>query len=239
MKTGLPSSGAGYFLRISFALVSLFSVSAGHGQTTNAVTNGGTIASGVTAIITNPVTSITGPITNNGTLQFWQSTTLSNRFVISGTGSLAQNGTGTTILNATNTYTGTTTVNAGRLVLSNAVIRSTSQIISGSNSVLEYFVGTTTDCTATKFTGNGILRKTGAGLLLWGTAVAEFAMSGGRIEVNEGTFAGGSSANEVWTSNKASLFVAAGASFAGIEASIIVDALEGSGTITSGLCGSV
>ena len=234
MKTGLPSSGAGYFLRISFALVSLFSVSAGHGQTTNAVTNGGTIASGVTAIITNPVTSITGPITNNGTLQFWQSTTLSNRFVISGTGSLAQNGTGTTILNATNTYTGATTVNAGRLVLSNAVIRSTSQVISGSNSVLEYFIGTTTDCTATKFTGNGILRKTGAGLLLWGTAVAEFAMSGGRIEVNEGTFAGGSSANEVWTSNKASLFVAAGASFAGVEESIIVDSLEGSGLITSG-----
>ena len=234
MKTGLPSSGAGYFLRISFALVSLFSVSAGHGQTTNAVTNGGTIASGVTAIITNPVTSITGPITNNGTLQFWQSTTLSNRFVISGTGSLAQNGTGTTILNATNTYTGATTVNAGRLVLSNAVIRSTSQVISGSNSVLEYFVGTTTDCTATKFTGNGILRKTGAGLLLWGGAVAEFAMSGGRIEVNEGTFAGGSSANEVWTSNKASLFVAAGACFAGTEESIIVDSLEGSGLITSG-----
>ena len=181
MKTGLPSSGAGYFLRISFALVSLFSVSAGHGQTTNAVTNGGTIASGVTAIITNPVTSITGPITNNGTLQFWQSTTLSNRFVISGTGSLAQNGTGTTILNATNTYTGTTTVNAGRLVLSNAVIRSTSQIISGSNSVLEYFVGTTNDCTATKFTGNGVLRKTGTGQLFWNAAAAEFAMSGGRI----------------------------------------------------------
>ena len=131
MKTALPPSGAGYFLRISFALVSLFSVSAGHGQTTNAVTNGGTIASGVTAIITNPVTSITGPITNNGTLQFWQSTTLSNRFVISGTGSLAQNGTGTTILNATNTYTGATTVNAGTLVLSNAVIRSASQVING------------------------------------------------------------------------------------------------------------
>jgi hypothetical protein len=55
MKTALPPSGAGYFLRISFALVSLFSVSAGHGQTTNAVTNGGTIASGVTAIPSLPL----------------------------------------------------------------------------------------------------------------------------------------------------------------------------------------
>ena len=238
MKTALPPSGAGYFLRISFALVSLFSVSAGHGQTTNAVTNGGTIASGVTAIITNPVTSITGPITNNGTLQFWQSTTLSNRFVISGTGSLAQNGAGTTILNATNTYTGATTVNAGTLMLSNAVIRSASQVINGSNSVLEYFVGTDINlANSTKFTGNGVLRKTGTGQLFWDAAAAEFAMSGGRIEVNEGTFVGGGSGNEVWTSNKASLFVAAGARFVGGEGSIIVDALEGSGTITSGFSG--
>jgi len=85
---------------------------------TNTVTNGGTINSGITALITNPVTSITGTITDNGHLLFMQSGSLIDSFGISGTGSLTQSGTGTTTLSGTNTYTGGTAVNAGSLVLS-------------------------------------------------------------------------------------------------------------------------
>ena len=80
------------------------SMSPASAQTTNEVTNGGTISSGTTAIITNPVTSITGAITNDGSLEFWQSTTLNNSLVISGVGSVSQKGSGTTILSAANTY---------------------------------------------------------------------------------------------------------------------------------------
>ena len=101
-------------------LLFLFLLSTGRTQTTNAVTNGGTIDSGTTAIITNPATAITGAITNNGTLQFWQSTSLSNSSVISGTGALSQSGSGTTILSAANTYSGNTTIAAGTLSIGNS-----------------------------------------------------------------------------------------------------------------------
>jgi len=84
-------------------------------QTTNGVTNGGTISSGTTAIITNPATSMIGAITNDGSLQFWQSTSLTNGFVISGPGSVSQRGSGTTIFSGANTYAGGTTNSAGTL----------------------------------------------------------------------------------------------------------------------------
>lgn len=111
---------AGRFLWSFSALAFFFLLSTGSAQTTNAVTSGGTIGSGTTAIITNPVTTITGAITNNGSLQFWQSTSLTDSFVISGTGSLSQSGSGTTILSAANTYAGNTTVSAGTLSIGNS-----------------------------------------------------------------------------------------------------------------------
>jgi autotransporter-associated beta strand protein len=81
---------------------------------TNTVTNGGTIGSGTTSLITNPVTNITGAITNNGQLLFGQTnSTVTDPFAISGTGSLTISGlNGTTILSATNAFT-----NAAKLYL--------------------------------------------------------------------------------------------------------------------------
>ncbi|HEV2502817.1 MAG TPA: autotransporter outer membrane beta-barrel domain-containing protein [Mesorhizobium sp.] len=63
--------------------------------------------------------SITGDVTNNGTLAFNRSDTATFAGVISGTGAVQQNGTGTTVLTATNSYTGGTTINAGTLQLGN------------------------------------------------------------------------------------------------------------------------
>jgi hypothetical protein len=60
----------------------------GQANVTNAYTTGGTISSGTTNVITNPTTAITGAITNNGSLQFWQSLSLTDSYVISGAGSL-------------------------------------------------------------------------------------------------------------------------------------------------------
>jgi autotransporter-associated beta strand protein len=60
----------------------------------------------------------TGTITNNGTLIFKRSDNIGVADVITGTGVLRQEGTGQLTLSATNTYTGSTTVNAGTLGLS-------------------------------------------------------------------------------------------------------------------------
>jgi len=63
--------------------------------------------------------SIVGAVNNNGTLAFNRSDAITFPGVISGSGSVNQIGTGATILTANNTYTGLTTVAAGRLQLGN------------------------------------------------------------------------------------------------------------------------
>ena len=71
--------------------------------------------------------SILGNVANGGTLVFNRSNTYTFAGVISdfsgerpaSAGSLVQNGTGTTILTANNTYTAGTTINAGTLQLGN------------------------------------------------------------------------------------------------------------------------
>lgn len=60
-------------------------------------------------------------ITNNGALIWNVGAGLrTNSAVISGSGTLAQSGTGTLTLGGVNTYTGTTTINSGAIVLTNA-----------------------------------------------------------------------------------------------------------------------
>jgi fibronectin-binding autotransporter adhesin len=61
--------------------------------------------------------SILGNVTDNGTLAFNRSDTLTFAGTISGAGTVAQQGTGTTVLTADNTYTGGTTITAGTLQL--------------------------------------------------------------------------------------------------------------------------
>jgi len=61
--------------------------------------------------------SIVGNVTNNGTFAINRSDTFTFGGVISGSGAFQQNGAGTTIFTAANTYTGGTIINAGRLQL--------------------------------------------------------------------------------------------------------------------------
>ncbi len=63
--------------------------------------------------------SIVGDITDNGALVVNRSNDVTLTGVISGTGSLAQIGTGITALTNDNTYTGGTTISAGTLELRN------------------------------------------------------------------------------------------------------------------------
>ncbi|EEA02436.1 outer membrane autotransporter barrel domain protein [Burkholderia sp. H160] len=89
--------------------------------TANSTYTGGTTISAGTLQLGNGGTSgsITGNVTNNGTLAFNRSGTLIFDNVISGTGSVLQDGPGNTILTGNNTYTGGTTISDGTLELGN------------------------------------------------------------------------------------------------------------------------
>ncbi|OLL27507.1 hypothetical protein BTH42_32205 [Burkholderia sp. SRS-W-2-2016] len=82
---------------------------------------GGTTISAGTLQLGNGGTSgsIVGDVTDNSVLSFNRNNDLQVDGTISGTGSVAQIGTGRTILTAANTYTGGTTISAGTLQLGN------------------------------------------------------------------------------------------------------------------------
>ena len=86
----------------------------------NAYAGGTTIAAG-TFQLGNGGTggSITGNVANNGVLAFNRSDSLTFAGAITGSGALNQIGTGTTILTASSSYTGGTTISAGTLQLGN------------------------------------------------------------------------------------------------------------------------
>ena len=82
----------------------------------NSYTGGTTIAAGTLQIGNGGTTgSIVGDVVNDGVLAFNRSNTLTLAVNISGSGSVQQIGSGTTILTGTNTYSGDTTVSSGRL----------------------------------------------------------------------------------------------------------------------------
>ena len=82
----------------------------------NTYTGGTTITAGTLQLGNGGTSgSILGSVTDNGTLAFNRSDTVTFPGVISGSGNLAQLGPGTTILTAANSYSGATNVNAGSL----------------------------------------------------------------------------------------------------------------------------
>ncbi len=84
----------------------------------NTYTGGTTITAGTLQLGNGGTSgSIAGDVTDNGVLAFNRSDTAAFVGVISGGGTVAQIGSGTTILTGTNTYTGGTTITAGTLQL--------------------------------------------------------------------------------------------------------------------------
>ncbi|HEY5706093.1 MAG TPA: autotransporter domain-containing protein [Terrimicrobiaceae bacterium] len=95
--------------------------------------------------------SIIKNVANNGILVFNRSNSFTFDGVISGTGSVQQNGMGTTVLVGNNTYTGLTTINAGTLQLGN---------------------GGTTGSIAGNVVNNGILAFNRSGSFTFGGAIS-------------------------------------------------------------------
>jgi autotransporter-associated beta strand protein len=150
---------------------------------------------------------------------------------------VVKDGAGILVLAGASTYTGTTTVTAGTLVLSGTTTSPLHTI--GAGAVLELNLSAYRDAAGTTFSGAGTLRKTGAGTIEWGSAATTFNLGAGAlIDIQAGTFKGGSWGNENWSANLADLNVAAGAVFDGVEANVRVNRLSGTGTIKSGYGGA-
>ncbi len=88
----------------------------------NSYGGGTTINTGATLQLGNGGTtgSIISNVTDNGSLIFNRSDNVTFNAIISGAGNLAQNGSGTTILGGTNTYSGGTIINNGRLLVNDS-----------------------------------------------------------------------------------------------------------------------
>jgi fibronectin-binding autotransporter adhesin len=88
--------------------------------------------------------SILGNVVNNGSFAVNRSDAYTFSGAISGSGSFVQMGTGTTILSANSTYTGTTTVNAGTLIVNGSIANSAVTVNSGATLAGTGTVGATT-----------------------------------------------------------------------------------------------
>lgn len=88
---------------------------------TNTYTGTTTISAGTLQVGSGGTTGTlgTGDVTDNSALIFNRSDSFTVSNNISGSGTVAQNGSGTLTLSGTNSYTGTTTVNSGALVTTN------------------------------------------------------------------------------------------------------------------------
>jgi len=135
-------------------------------------------------------------------------------------------------------YDGWTSVQSGVLEFTNTSKSSRYDI--DLNAVLEFNVASgSRDMPTTSFNGQGILRKSGGGEIVWGTGAATFNLAAKSwIDIQGGTLVAGSYGNENWNNNLSSLNIAAGATFRSVEAEVRVDALTGAGTWAGGWRGT-
>ncbi|RAZ89625.1 autotransporter outer membrane beta-barrel domain-containing protein [Mesorhizobium hawassense] len=127
--------------------------------------------------------SITGNITNNGTLVFDRSNAMTLAGAISGSGAVVQQGNGSTTLNGANTYSGGTTISAGTLI-GQATSFGTGNILNDAALVFDQPADASF---AAAIDGTGTLTKQGAGNLnLTGTSALGGAttIEAGKLSIN-------------------------------------------------------
>ena len=135
--------------------------------TNQAATNwtGGTISSGATLRLDDGGT-VSGNVTNNGTLQYNESGNITISNTVAGTGTLSMTGAGILTLSGSNTYTGGTTLTAGSVIAytnagTNVSAVGSGAVAIGSGSTLELRSQNTGNSTTTinnTFTGTGLLK---------------------------------------------------------------------------------
>ena len=163
--------------------------------------------------------------------------TLTIARVIDGIGSLDKTGDGILELTAANTYTGTTTVSAGTLKVTNSALtpdRSYGTIATGAT--LEFnFTSGATSAGIVNLIGGGTFKKTGAGALTQTSGGATIAMDAGAlIHIAEGSYQFGAQGIGNWSNNKSAMQVDAGATYIAGATPTVIDGLNGAGTIQLG-----
>ena len=150
--------------------------------------------------------------------------------------SLIKEGSGTQILTGSNTYRGATTINGGTLKLQGAAFSTTARAYSiASGAVLNLDGSTGVASGNTTISGTGTLRLSGGGLVSGadGRDLTLALGSGALIEIQSGaSMINGGWQNMAWTSNLAAMQVDGMLDLNDGNA-VIIDALTGSGTVTT------
>jgi autotransporter-associated beta strand protein len=131
-------------------------------------------------------------VIDNGTLDFSRSDVYTLPVAINGSGALVQIGPGTVVLNASNSYTGGTTISGGTLQVGNggsgASIGSTSGVTLSNNSAIVFDHSDKVTFTSS-ITGSGSLTQTGSGKLILtagNTYDGTTNISGGTLQIGNG-----------------------------------------------------
>ena len=157
---------------------------------TNTYSGGTTISDGTLTLGNGGTTgSILGNVTNNGTLAFNRSDEVVFSGGISGSGGLVKDGAGELILEADNTYSGTTTINAGTLAVGNV---GTTGAIAGDivNDATLSFRRTDSVTYSGTISGSGTMFKAAAGTLelagsTGNTMSGLTSITGGQLQLNK------------------------------------------------------
>jgi outer membrane autotransporter protein len=191
----------------------------------NTYTGGTTISAGTLQLGNGGTSgSILGNVADNGTLAFDRSDSVAFGGTVSGTGAVDQIGTGTTILTASNTYTGGTTISAGTLQLGNG---GTSGSIAGNvtdNGTLAFDRSDVVTFGGT-ISGTGNLTQTGPGVTVL-NAVNTYS---GGTTISDGTLAVGDAAHANAALGAGATTVADGATLGGYGT--VAGAVTNAGTI--------
>ncbi|WP_339703248.1 autotransporter-associated beta strand repeat-containing protein [uncultured Sphingosinicella sp.] len=177
-------------------------------------TGGTTIAGGT---LVGNTTSLQGDIANDAALVFDQATNGTFADVISGSGSLTKDGTGTLTLTGANTYTGGTTITGGSLVGNTTSLQGDI-----ANNAALVFDQATNGTFGGDVSGSGSLTKTGAGTL---TLTGAHTYTGGTT-IAGGTLVGNTTSLQGDIANDAALV------FDQATNGTFADVISGSGSLT-------
>jgi autotransporter-associated beta strand protein len=239
VSSHLVPSGGGSLIKTGDGTMTLTGANT---YTTNTTISAGTLQIGAGG--TTGSLSASSAITNNGTLSFNRSNTITQgtdfHSEISGTGAVTQTGNGTLVLSGTNTYSGATTVSAGTLEVSGAsgALTNTSGVnIHGGTLLLTdvsdrinhadaavISLGATTGDSMLRLSGN-VTEALGAMTLSGGNAdrrVIDFGSGSGNLSMENLT---GSSSQGLeiwnWTDGTDHLYVNSGSLWGGLTTSTI------------------